>query len=107
MKKIVFIISECGGNFYNSSGSLVSPSYPDKYPHKLDCIYLVAQQKGTFINLSVITMDINCHETHSTSDHMEIRDGISEDSPLMARLCGNNDAGPKFMQTTQHYLRIR
>ena len=52
-------------------------------------------------------MDINCHETHSTSDYMEIRDGISEDSPLMARLCGNNNTDPKFMQTTQNYLRIK
>ena len=41
------------------------------------------------------------------SDYLEMRDGISEDSALMGRFCGNNSNIPAFLQTTQNYLRLR
>ena len=47
-------------------------------------------------------MDIDCQ-----SDYIELRDGNSEDSPLMGTFCGNGSNVPDFMQTTQNNFRIR
>ena len=78
-----------------------------QWPHdtKLaNCIYLISQQKGAYVNISFISMDILCPVEY---DYIEMRDGNSEDSPLMTILCGNISDVPAFMQTTQNFLRIR
>ena len=91
----------CGGNFYNQSGTLTSPLYPDPHP-TADCVYHITQPNGTVVNISFITMDIGCDGT--PSDYIEMRDGDSEESPLMGRLCGNRR---NVLATTQNHLRIR
>ena len=48
-------------------------------------------------------MDMDCDSMGS--DYLELRDGISEDSPLMGRFCGHTS--PEFLQTTQNYLWAR
>ena len=50
-------------------------------------------------------MDINCEGI--SSDYIEMSDGYSMDSPLMARFCGNGSNVPDFMQTSQNHMRIR
>ena len=97
----------CGGNYNNQSGVLTSPLYPNPYP-TADCVYLISQPNGTYNNISFLTMDINCQGlTTRTSDYIEMRDGNSEESPLMGRICGNGSNVPAFMQTTQNHMRIR
>ena len=105
---IVALFTDCGGDYTNASGVLTSPSYPNPYPRMADCIYLISQPNGTFVNISFITMDVNCQERYSTSDYIEIRDGNSENSPLMrGRLCGDGSYLPSFMQSTQNHMWIR
>ena len=99
------IFQECGGSFSNSSGILTSPSHPNQYQGMEDCVYLIAQPNGTSVNISFITMDINC--SGIPPDYIEMRDGDSEDSPLMGKFCGNGSHAPDSMQTTQNQLRIR
>lgn len=48
-------------------------------------------------------MGINC----SGSDSIELRDGNSEDSPIIGRYCGSEENIPLSIQTTQEYLWIR
>ena len=103
----IALFTNCGGNYTNASGVLTSPSYPNPYPHMADCIYLISQPNGTHVNISFISMDVNCQKTHSSHDYIEMRDGNSEDSPVMGRFCGNGSKVPASMQTTQSHLRIR
>ena len=97
----------CGGNFSNASGTLTSPLHPESYPDRALCTYIISQPEGTYINVSLISMDIKCVDNIPTSDFIEVRDGMSEESPLMGRFCGNGSSFPLLMQTTQNYLRIR
>ena len=71
-----------------------------------DCVYLISQPNGTYVNISFVSMDLICHSA-AGSDFIEMRDGNSGDSPLMGRFCGNGSNVPDFMQTTQNFLRIR
>ena len=100
-----WLYTACGGNYSNASGAISSPSYPDDYPEQADCIYLISLQNGMVVNIDFHTMDIDCQG--SPSDYIEMRDGNSENSPLMARLCGNGSNIPDIIQTTQNHLRIR
>lgn len=103
--KTLELFTACGGTHSESSGFLSSPSYPNSYPELADCVYLIHQPKGMYINISFHTIDIDCQGT--TSDFLEVRDGNSEKSPLMGRFCGNVSNVPALMQSTQNHLRIR
>ena len=97
--------TECGGNYTNASGILFSPLHPNAYPDLADCVYLISLPTGIYVNISFLSVDIDCQG--KPSDYIEMRDGNSEDSPLMARICGNVSNVPDFMQTTQNQMRIR
>ena len=52
-------------------------------------------------------IDIDCQEIGTLSDYFEMRNGMSEESPIMGIICGNGSSLPTSIQTTQSYLRIR
>ena len=101
------LFNDCGGTYSSPSGILTSPSYPNHYPELANCVYLITEPYGTYVNFSFLTLDIDCREGSFASDFIEMRDGNAEDSPLMAKFCGNGSNVPNFMQTSQNYLRIR
>ena len=106
------LFTECGGNYSNTSGILTSPSYPNPYPLLADCVYLINLPIETYVNISFINLDISCSAAGSaisaaTSDYIELRDGNSEEAPVMGRFCGNTTYVPALFQTTQNFLRIR
>ena len=103
--KTLKMSTACGGTFSDATGTLTSPLYNASYPELMDCVYLVSQPNGMFINVSLPNVDISCYGT--PSDYVELRDGNTEDSPLMGSFCGNGGNIPNFMQTTQNHLRIR
>ena len=105
--KINFISdsSVCGGNYTNGSGVITTPFFPNLYPPVKECIYLISQPNGTYVNMTVISMDIDCHA--AGSDYIEMWDGNTEDSQLIGRFCGNGSNMPAVVQTTQNNLRIR
>ena len=103
--QMTYRIGACGGRFSTPKGVLTSPSYPEKYPNYADCIYTISQPNGSYVNISFLTMDINCQGARS--GYVELRDGDSRDSPLMGRFCGDGSNVPDSMQTTQNSLMIR
>ena len=105
--KYLFAELACDETYQNDSGFIASPSYPNSYPPARDCIYLINQSNGTFIDVQFVDIDVVCREIFSTSDYIEIRDGNSEHSPLMGKFCGNQSSLPPSMQTTSNYMRIR
>ena len=94
----------CGGNFTTPQGIITSPSYPENYPDNADCIYTILQPNGTNILLNFISMDIWSHST-CRWDYLEIRDGLSESSTLLNKLCGNDNPAP--IQSSSHHLWLK
>ena len=113
------LFTTCGGTYSKENGVLTSPSHPNAYPDLANCVYLISQPNGKYINISFVTMDISCkglikdsgkyERIRMTSDYIELRDGNSENSSLLGRgqFCGNGSNLPNFIQTTQNQLRIR
>ena len=101
------LFSQCGENFSNSSGILTSPAYPNQYQGLEDCVYHISQPNGTSINISFLYIDINCEEIDYVSDSIEIWDGISYNSPLISKICGNQTNVPAFITTSQNQMTIR
>ena len=94
----------CGGTFTNETGIITSPLHPNEYPKNAECDYLISQQNGTFINLTLEALDIE--ELPSCSgDFLEIRDGFSLESRAIGKFCGTDVT--MSLQSTQNYLRLR
>ena len=97
-------MGECGDNFTTVNGLFTSPSYPEEYPINTDCTYIISQPNDIYVNISVLEIDIE-HSTYCNWDYLEIRNGISEESPLLVKLCGKNI--PASIQSTQKHVWMR
>ena len=98
---------ECGGLFTFPFGSVTSPSYPDNYPDNADCIYTISQPTGTVILLNFLSMDIETDnwENSCNTDYLEIREGSSAASPLLAKLCGSEIPAPIQSSRSQLWMK--
>ena len=95
---------ECGGKLTTSSGILTSPSYPQNYPENTDCVYTISQPIGTIIIMNLVSMDIEQSDS-CNYDYIEIRNGLSEDSPVLQKLCGNEVPAP--IQSVQNHMWMK
>ena len=62
----------CDMNFSDASGILSSPLHPNPYPSGKDCAYIISQPNGTYINFTVVTMDIDCQDIGFLRGDMEM-----------------------------------
>ena len=120
----------CGGNFTAASGTITSPGYPNSYGHNKTCIYTISTTFGNNIVLNFSRIDIDYGDVdyypdnydydfdqyidmgHWGSqgvicfDYLEVRDGASEQSPLIDVICGTYSQ-PIVIRSSQTNLWIK
>ena len=116
-----YVKGACGALFTTPHGIFTSPSYPDNYPDNGDCIYTISQANGTVILLNFLSMDMegyglfrDCDGDIDTEtwysdcqydDYLEIRDGPSNTSLLLGKLCGSEIPAP--IQSSQNQMWLK
>ncbi|XP_061745386.1 neuropilin-2a isoform X1 [Nerophis ophidion] len=83
----------CFRNFTSSSGMIESPGFPDKYPHNLECSYMIIAPAHMDIALTFLTFDLEndplmVGEGDCKYDWLDVWDGLPQVSPLIGRYCG-------------------
>uniref|UniRef100_A0A3Q2YUP4 Neuropilin n=1 Tax=Hippocampus comes TaxID=109280 RepID=A0A3Q2YUP4_HIPCM len=83
----------CFRNFTSSSGMIESPGFPDKYPHNLECSYMIIALANMEISLTFLTFDLEndpllVGEGDCKYDWLDVWDGLPQVSPLIGRYCG-------------------
>lgn len=80
---------ECGGHIItDSSDTISSPLFPDKYPNNQNCTWIIeAQPPFNHIALSFSHFHLQ-DSTDCTQDFLEILDGKDYDAPVQGRYCG-------------------
>ncbi|XP_078582053.1 cubilin-like isoform X2 [Branchiostoma floridae x Branchiostoma japonicum] len=91
----------CGGVFTDPTGTLLSPYFPNAYPHEKDCYYTIMQPIGNTITVTFVTFDVE-DQSNCLYDYLDVRDGGSADSPRLALLCGT--AVPPPVVSTQNVM---
>ena len=66
-----------------------SPNYPNCYPNNKDCTWLIESRPGYFVRLDIYTFNLEYGFSSCPWDYLEIRDGNSPSSPLIAKACGS------------------
>nr|XP_020509583.1 neuropilin-2 isoform X4 [Labrus bergylta]XP_029137020.1 neuropilin-2 isoform X4 [Labrus bergylta] len=83
----------CFRNFTSSSGMIDSPGFPDKYPHNLECSYMIIAPPHMDITLTFLTFDLEndpllVGEGDCKYDWLDVWDGLPQVGPLIGRYCG-------------------
>eukprot|EP00058_Branchiostoma_floridae_P010033 XP_002595521.1 hypothetical protein BRAFLDRAFT_69073 [Branchiostoma floridae] len=91
--------AECGGNWQDPSGTMLSPNYPNHYPHNQDCYYTVTVSPGNYLELTV-----RAFQTESTHDVLQIRDGGDSSATVIGSYSGTSLSVNDVIKTTSYEL---
>ncbi|KAK9878934.1 hypothetical protein WA026_003756 [Henosepilachna vigintioctopunctata] len=76
----------------NSEGHLESPNFPDEYQPNKECIWRITVPKNHQVALRFQSFEVENHDG-CVYDYVEIRDGHSQESPLLGVYCGHKIPG--------------
>uniref|UniRef100_A0A672H443 Neuropilin n=1 Tax=Salarias fasciatus TaxID=181472 RepID=A0A672H443_SALFA len=96
--------SDCSRNFTSPSGLIESPGFPDKYPHNLECSFIIIVPPSMDVTLSFLTFDLENDplpggEGDCKYDWLEVWDGLPGVGPLIGRYCGTR-VPPEIQSST-------
>ncbi|KAG8435188.1 hypothetical protein GDO86_013215 [Hymenochirus boettgeri] len=94
----------CGGDIKKDSGQIQSPNYPDDYRPSKECVWRITVTEGFLIGLTFQSFEIERHD-NCAYDYLEVRDGFSEDHPLIGRFCGYEK--PEDIKSTSNKLWVK
>lgn len=91
-------MNECPtrGVLQGTNGSFSSPQYPLNYPNSVTCTWIIEVPEGYQVQLTFNTFKLEDCAISSicTCDHVEVRDGQTENSPSLKKHCGNEKPTP-------------
>ncbi|VVC39263.1 EGF-like, conserved site,EGF-like calcium-binding domain,CUB domain,EGF domain,EGF-like calcium- [Cinara cedri] len=91
----------CGGVInVNSHGTLSSPGSPGKYPKNRDCYWTLNTMPGKRIQFNFFLVQFENH-VNCSYDYLEIRDGFTQQGPILATLC-NSVVPPPILTSGSH-----
>uniref|UniRef100_A0A6A7FUH2 Cubilin n=1 Tax=Hirondellea gigas TaxID=1518452 RepID=A0A6A7FUH2_9CRUS len=84
----------CGGDLRGQDhGSINSPGYPGNYPNNRNCSWTIRVRPGKRILFHFAALAIETHPNCSY-DKLEVRDGLSPGSALLAEYCSSQNPAP-------------
>ncbi|XP_058853305.1 CUB and sushi domain-containing protein 2-like [Acipenser ruthenus] len=94
----------CGGYIQGSTGTILSPGYPDFYPNNLNCTWVIETSHGKGVMFAFHTFHLESPHDHllitengSFSQPLKRLTGSTLPSPLSAGLHGNFTAQIRFI----------
>jgi len=58
---LFYVVSACGGVFTADQGTLMSPNYPNPYPHNGVCVWTITVHQRARITFTVTDIDLEMH----------------------------------------------
>ncbi|XP_018429646.1 PREDICTED: tolloid-like protein 2 [Nanorana parkeri] len=101
---LAFYEAICGGSLKKDTGQIQSPNYPDDYRPDKHCVWTISVSEGYVVGLTFQTFEFEPHD-NCLYDHLQIRDGPSEDSPFIGQFCGYEK--PDDIKSTSNTLWIK
>lgn len=103
---LTYKVAGCSRTYNQSFGYLKSPGWPNVYPHNADCSIIIRTPKNNTVSLFFTSFDLESH-TSCNYDFLEVRNGSTDDAPLLGRYCGTTLPNPVFAGAHQLFLRFR
>lgn len=95
----------CNHNVTASNQNITSPNWPDTYPNKKVCTWLVSATPGHRVKLVVKELEMESHQ-ECLYDHVEVYSGANAQAPVLKRLCGSKVPDPLVAPGSQMFLKF-
>ncbi|XP_053675116.1 cubilin homolog [Anopheles nili] len=95
----------CGGNYFATSGIIRSPNWPKNYLSNKVCEWVITVPMGQQVMLLVHSFAMEKHKT-CRFDGLTIRNGGTQNSPLIGNFCGDDNFNGTISFSHQLYLRF-
>lgn len=82
------VSGNCGGRVLQDSGVIRSPRWPFRYPEHSNCVWILETGKQQQIRLNFSEFELE-DQIVCQFDYLELRNGPTNESPLIGRFCGN------------------
>ncbi|CAL4091714.1 unnamed protein product, partial [Meganyctiphanes norvegica] len=93
----------CHFEFYSQVGDIQSPWYPEMYPNKVDCSWLITADVESVIYLTTISF-----HTQKDADIVQIRDGADNNASLISQMSDFVEPGYEVVSTSnQLYISFK
>ncbi|GCC20984.1 hypothetical protein chiPu_0000153 [Chiloscyllium punctatum] len=96
----------CREEFFELTGTLTSPNYPNGYSRNQECIYTISVENNKQILLNFTHFQLDGHQT-CTSGYVEVRNGGYETSPLVGQYCGSKAPPPIISHSNQLWIKFK
>ncbi|XP_028815099.1 cubilin [Denticeps clupeoides] len=97
---------DCGGALMpgDTPHFLFSPGWPNNYATNLECSWVI-RSPGSIVELNLLFVDIE-EAPECFYDSLDVRDGETNLSPLLGRVCGHDPPGPFHSTGEAMFLRF-
>ncbi|KAL3836256.1 hypothetical protein ACJMK2_021695 [Sinanodonta woodiana] len=103
--RLEYITNGCGGYLTGATGEFTSPNYPNPYPHRRECVWIVTVSTGSYVQLTITDFDLESH-SECRYDVLEVYGGSDDMAPRLARLC-HTQTSPQVLTSTGNMLFVR
>ncbi|XP_072010324.1 cubilin [Engystomops pustulosus] len=97
-------IEECGGDINGVTGTILSPNYPNFYPHNRVCEWRITVPEGRRVTLTIDDLRIQDHQD-CNNDYVAVYNGYRNQSPLLEKLCGY-EAPSAAIQSSGNTMKV-
>ena len=87
--KALLFITACNDHYSSNSGTIYSPNYHYKYPHKMSCQNSIENPYGNRITLKMRHFDLESSKD-CVKDSLKIYENSISNETLMSTRCGND-----------------
>ncbi|EDO37990.1 predicted protein, partial [Nematostella vectensis] len=85
-------------------GEISTPHFPEYYPHRISCEWIIFVRNGYHVKLEFTHFDLE-YCMFCKCDYVEIRDGRNSSAPLIGKFCESSRLGTIF--STGRYLWVK
>ncbi|XP_040577951.1 cubilin [Lepeophtheirus salmonis] len=103
--RLQYNVIGCGGSFSGrSSGLILTPGYPHTFSKSIDCVWKIATDLGTRIELNILDLDLKSSES-CNHEFLRVYGGPDESSPMLTEQCTRRTS-PMIVQSMGNHMLI-
>ncbi|XP_008559195.1 tolloid-like protein 1 [Microplitis demolitor] len=100
---VLYSCSAYGGSFFEPCDMIIPPIHPDKSPKDSDkCKWTIRAAEGERIKVTLTSWDIK-ETPNCTAEYVEIKNGYRANSPVLARICGEDKT---VIRTARNFVSV-
>ncbi|XP_077973794.1 bone morphogenetic protein 1-like [Styela clava] len=95
----------CKHDIKTAVGEITSPNWPNKYPSRKECTWLIRTTPGHRVKVVFHEFELET-QPECAYDHLELYDGSDSDQTVLGRYCGSKKPGTIVATTSIMFIKF-